>query len=576
MGILRLRPLPNSLLTMPNKKPPKNSSPNSSGHPPNKSNKSNKSNPKKSTAKKGKSKKNSPIAALDTPIEPPPLTLKEQLAAKRKAAKAKQELTQFMTIAVMISVIIGAIATVAGGIKGTMGGFLGSLILLSSFKYPEQALHGFLIYLPLGGTITYAIGGGNNPILQLAKDAFYLPAVIAIYQTCKAKNTPFILPINLKTPLLLLLGYCILVLLFVNGSQQFTVKGEKPFLMGVLGLKVFLGYVPLIPCAYYLLKTKRDFYFLMRVTTALIILCCSLGFLQYMFLKTGRCQGTVGSGAELFKASLESRCLVGGSLLYSPEQGVIRLPGTFVAPWQWGWYLIASAFMSFATAFCDRKWIWRIIGMMGMAATLSMAVLSGQRIALIIVPIAMTALLFVTGQVANLKRFLPIAIGLGVAGVGAMAAFPDIVKERVDSFSSRWEAAPPTDFIADQFGFVGDLAGIFGKGLGRATNSARAFGETKLIETYYPKMLYEIGPIGVLLFLAVVTTLTIATFKAYRKVKDKNLRGSGAALWVFILFVSYNTYYYPLDVDPVAVYYWFMAGVILKLPELDKEIEPEI
>ncbi len=572
MGILRLRPLP--LLTMPNKKPLKNSSPNSSGQSTGKSDKKNK--PTKKAAKKGnakKTKKHSPIEPLETPIEPP--TLKEQLAEKRKATKAKQELTQFMTIAVMISIFIGGIATVAGGIKGTLGGFLGSLILLSSFKYPEQALYGFLIYLPLGGSITYAIGGGSNPILQLAKDAFYIPAVIAVYQTCKAKSTPFILPINLKVPLMLLLGYCILVLLFVNGSQQFAPKGEKPFLMGVLGLKVFLGYIPLIPCAYYLLKTKRDFYFLMRVTTTLIVVCCSLGFLQYMFLKTGRCQGTVGSGAELFKASLESRCLVGGSLLYSPEQGVIRLPGTFVAPWQWGWYLIASAFMSFATAFCDRKWIWRIIGMVGMALTLSMAVLSGQRIALIIVPIAMIALLFVTGQVANLKRLLPIAIGLGVVGMGAMAAFPDIVKERVDSFSSRWEAAPPTDFIADQFGFVGDLAGIFGRGLGRATNSARAFGETKLIETYYPKVLYEIGPIGVLLFLALVTTLTIATFKAYRKIKDKNLRGSGAALWLFVLFISYNTYYYPLDVDPVAVYYWFMAGVILKLPELDKEIEPE-
>jgi hypothetical protein len=46
------------------------------------------------------------------------------------------------------------------------------------------------------------------------------------------------------------------------------------------------------------------------------------------------------------------------------------------------------------------------------------------------------------------------------------------------------------------------------------------------------------------------------------------------------LLISYNTYYYPLDVDPVAVYYWFAAGMILKLPELDREvdtsIEPEV
>jgi hypothetical protein len=529
---------------------------------------------KKSASKKSTAKKSSKAAPAKT--QDSTLSLKEQLAEKRAKMKAKQEFSQFMTMAAMGSAVMGLVAAVVGGVKGAVGGFAGTLILAASFKYPWQALYGFLIYLPLGGSLTYAIGGGNNPLLQLAKDAFYLPAVIAVYQTCKATRQPFILPVNLKTPLMLLLGYCLLVLLFVNGVQQFSSKGEKPFLMGILGLKVFLGYVPLIPCGYYVLKKKVDFYRIMRITTALAIVCCGLGFLQYMFLKTGRCQGTVGEGAALFKASLESRCLVGGSLLYSPDQGVIRLPGTFVAPWQWGWYLISCAFFTFATAFNDRNVLWRIAGMGAMAMTMLMAVLSGQRIALIIVPIATVVLLFVTGQVGNLKRFLPIAIGLGLLGVGAMAAFPDIVNERVASFSSRWEASPPTDFIADQFGFVGDMAGIFGRGLGRATNSARTFGETRLIETYYPKLLYEIGPIGVLLFLGVVTTLTIGTFKAYRRVKDKNLRASGAALWTFILFISYNTYYYPLDVDPVAVYYWFMVGMVLKLPELDKEVEIEI
>jgi hypothetical protein len=528
----------------------------------------------KSKAFKSKASQKSADSPSSSTIVPP--TLKEQLAAKRASIKAKQEFSQFMVMAIMGSGLIGLFAAIAGGEKAALGGFVGSLILAASFKYPWHALYGFLIYLPLGGTLTYSIGGGNNPLLQLAKDAFYLPAVIAVYQSCKAKRLPFILPINLKTPLVLLLSYCVLVLLFVNGAQQLAPKGEKPFFMGILGLKVFLGYLPLIPCGYYILKRKADFYLIMRMTTTLAIICCGLGFLQYVFLRTGRCEGTVGEGAALFKASLESRCLVGGSLLYSPEQGVIRLPGTFVAPWQWGWYLIACAFFTFATAFNDRKFLWRIAGMLGMAMTLLMAVVSGQRIALIIVPISMVALLFVTGQVTNLKKFLPIAVVLAVIILGAMAAFPDIVAERVASFSSRWEASPPTDFIADQFGFVGDMSGIFGRGLGRATNSARTFGDTRLIETYYPKLLYEIGPIGVFLFLGLVTTLTLGTFKAYRKVKDKNLRASGAALWVFILFISYNTYYYPLDVDPVAVYYWFMAGMILKLPELDKEMDSEI
>jgi hypothetical protein len=58
-------------------------------------------------------------------------------------------------------------------------------------------------------------------------------------------------------------------------------------------------------------------------------------------------------------------------------------------------------------------------------------------------------------------------------------------------------------------------------------------------------------------------------------VRDRSLRGYGAAFWTFILVISYNTYYYPLDVDPVAVYYWFFAGIVLKLPELDKQ-EPAV
>ncbi|NEO24433.1 MAG: hypothetical protein F6K57_35595, partial [Moorea sp. SIO4A5] len=59
-------------------------------------------------------------------------------------------------------------------------------------------------------------------------------------------------------------------------------------------------------------------------------------------------------------------------------------------------------------------------------------------------------------------------------------------------------------------------------------------------------------------------------------VKNKDLRSIGASYWVLILFISYQTYYYPLDVDPVAVYYWLMTGVILKLPEINRQEQEEL
>jgi hypothetical protein len=450
---------------------------------------------------------------------------------------------------------------------------MGIICLTLSYKFPRLALYGFIAYTPFAGTVVYTISSSGSPILQLAKDGFYIPACIAVCLACMKRKQPLILPKSIKVPLGILLTMCVMTLLFVNGIQHLTTtKNEQPILMGILGLKVLIGYLPLITCTFYLIRDRADLEKLLRMQAILIITCCALAFVQYMFLKTGRCQGTTGVGAELFQASIESRCFVGGSLLYSPEQGQIRLPGTFVAPWQWGWFLISSAFFGFTVAFSDPKWYWRIIGLVSLALTFVMAVLSGQRIALALVPVAIVVQLVLSGQIANLKRFIPIGVGLALILGIAMANNPEVVQERVESFQSRWEASPPTAFIEEQFAWsIAQQEGIFGRGLGRATNSARTFGKTSLVETYHPKVMFEIGPLGLLALLGLFTTIVVTTFKTYRSVKNPELRNYGACLWVFILFISYFPYYYPLDVDPVAVYYWFAVGIVISLPKLDEQ-----
>ena len=512
--------------------------------------------------------------------ETPPLTLQERLAQKRKATKARKEFTGLLTKAVFIAVVVGILLGIVGGIEAAVPGVAGIIIIALCFKYPRQALFAFLIYVPLGGTITYYIG--NSPILQLAKDAFYIPALISIWQLSKKQRLPLLIPQAIKIPLFILLGSCILTLLFVNGAQQLSpppvgllqdAPKEIPIGMGILGLKVLLGYLPLISCYYYLIRNKQDFLFLSRLQVVLILGCCILGFIQYLLLVKGICQGTRNAvGEDLYTTTLQARCYFGGSLLYSPDQGVIRLPGTFVAPWQWGWFLISSTFFAFGTGFSDPSILWRLIGLGSLASVFVNAVISGQRIALALVPICFVILLLVTGQLTNLKRFIPLGMALALILTIAVVSNPAIIQQRTDSFVSRWNAAPPQQFIVNQFQENWKNAkGPLGNGLGRATNSARVLGKTKLVETYYPKLLYEIGIFGLLGFLALVTTLTVVCFRTYRSIKNRNFRSYAAGLWVFILFISYNTYYYPLDVDPIGVYYWFAAGILLKLPEIDKQ-----
>ncbi|UKO96676.1 hormogonium polysaccharide biosynthesis protein HpsL [Nostoc sp. UHCC 0870] len=512
--------------------------------------------------------------------ETPTLSLKDRLAQKRKATQARKELINLLTTVSFVSFFVGILVFLTVGIKAAVPTVLGIIVMSISYKYPRLALFAFLLYVPFGGTITYYIG--NSPILQLAKDSFYFPALIAIWQTCRKQKLPLILPSPIRTPLFILFGLCMLTLLFINGGQQLNppsvgllerTTSEIPIGMGILGLKVFLGYVPLIGCAYYLIRNKQDFLFLSRLQVSAILICGALGILQYGLLYTGVCEGTRNaSGADLFKATLDARCYFGGSLVYSPSQGMIRLPGTFVAPWQWAWFLISSTFLAFAAAFSDPSFIWRAISLGSLATVFINAVVSGQRIALALVPTCFLLLLILTGQIANLKRFIPIGIGLAAILGIAMVTNPAIVQERVDSLSGRWDASPPEEFIVQQFEENWKTVDTpIGSGLGRATNSARSLGSTKLVETYYPKVLYEVGIVGLLGFVALVTTLTVTAFKTYRSIKNRSFRTYAAAIWVFILFISYNTYYYPLDVDPVAVYYWFFAGVLFKLPILDKQ-----
>jgi len=530
---------------------------------------------RKSAQGKGKGKSKGKGKGRNAKAAEPVLSRQEARALKRQKTRARKELISYLSAALGVAGVVGFIAAVLLEPLLGAGAVIGILCVALAYKYPRQGIFAFIAFLPFSGTVTYALGGSS--ILQLAKDAIYIPALIGVYLSCKRSRQPLIVPPAIRIPLAILLTFCTLTLLFVNGSQQLNADGrEIPILLGVLGLKVLLGYLPLITCIYYLVQTRENVHFLLRGQVIIIIICCSLAFLQFLMLKTGICAGTQGTGDELFKATLEARCLVGGALLYTPEHGQIRLPGTFNAPWQWGWFLISSTFFAFGAAFSDRSPLWRLVGLIAMATVGVLAVISGQRIALALVPTIVIALLVLTGQIANLKRFLPIGIGLAVILTALIAQNPEVVNERLTSFQSRWAASPPQAFISEQFEWAQhQQEGILGRGVGRATNAARIFGETELVETYHPKLMYELGPLGLAATLGLYTALTIATFRAYRSIKDPNLRSYAACLWVFVLFISYFPYYYPLDVDPVNIYYWVAVGLVLKLPEIDQREQLE-
>ena len=515
--------------------------------------------------------------------------IKDKLAQKRKAKATRRKLMGLIGFSLFFAILVGV--PLSFSISPKIGGSVGLLIPLFvvCYNYPRTALWAFLIYMPFSGTMTYWIGGGNA-LFQLSKDGFYIPGLLGLIYYCRKKKQAIIVSKPLLITLVLLATCALLTLFFVNGAKQFLptcdsisyddrylrdangewilsadgivirtpCKNSIPFAQGILGLKVLAGYIPLIFCAYYLINDKKQLLFLGRLLVVIAIICCGLALIQFWMFKTGRCQGTDHLAGELlFKPTIKARCLVGGSALYSPSQGQIRMPGTFVSPWHWGWFLVANAAICFSVAFSDSAFFWRNCGLFGMAMVFINAVICGQRLALALVPAVMIIMLFLTGKIADFKRFIPIAIGLSlVLLIGFSFLNPDFVQERIDSFVGRWNASPPYSFI---------------QGLGSGTNSTRIFGKVSLIETYHPKLLFEMGFPGLIAFMIFVSHLCFLTFKIYRGLKDECLKSFASSFWVFLLIIAYFPYWYPLDTDPVCVYYWLFAGVLLKLPVIDKE-----
>lgn len=561
---------------------------------------------------KSKSKKKSKSSQVFSQLfddlregESKPLDLKDKLAQKRKVREARKKVLSILGLSFVFAILVGLPLGIVQGVRPAVIVSAAFPSLLLCYNYPRMALWAFLIYMPFSGTVTYWLGAGNS-LFQLSKDAIYIPALIALVVECRRKRLPILIPKKLLPTLGLLLFVCLLTLFIVNASQEFLpacntlsesdrylrdgagnfilnerglvilspCKEGAPFAQGLLGLKVLLGYVPLIFCVNYLIEDKKRLMLLGRVLVMLAIACCLLGIAQYWMLKTGRCAGTRNLTAiELFKPSLDAKCLVGGALLYSPQVGQIRLPGTFVSPWHWAWFLVANAGICFATAFSDTSYIWRVAGLTGMGLVFVNALISGQRLALALVPALIVVLLILTGQVANLKRFIPIAAGVSVVLFVSFSFFnPEFIQERIDSFVGRWNAAPPQNFIMAQFEYsLNNQSGLLGRGLGKATNSTRVFGPVSLVETFHPKLLFEIGYPGLIAFMIFITHITVLSFKSYRSVRDRALRSFGSSFWVFMLIIGYFPYWYPLDTDPVAVYYWLFAGILFKLPDIDKK-----
>jgi len=326
-----------------------------------------------------------------------------------------------------------------------------------------------------------------------------------------------------------------------------------------VALKQRLLYIPLMFAGYHFLRGDADLATLLRVIAWSSIPVSLFGI--FLFFAGPSWLGSVGAD---YSHVFFSTAGAGGEHFY-------RVPGTFNSPGQYGAYLyiVSSMLIGFLLvsklSARDRRMI-----LLALVCLVPAMLVSGSRTPLL--------LFFVqSGLIAMMSRQLSragLAAGIGYLVVILSLEFLGVgVADRMESTISQENFERFNGTFFGQLWFTSMLANPLGDGLAVATIGARHFSQTgvRLVESYLGVLGTEMGIMGVAAFLGLAIPIVVYLTRSRAWMSAAPAHPIWVALYLqtmfTILLTSNST---GLDAIPGNLYFWFFAGVAVKMIDLER------
>jgi hypothetical protein len=416
----------------------------------------------------------------------------------------------------------------------------------------QRGLYGLLAYVPFAGAVSLALSPNRIPLL-LKDILFVAPAYIGLVAALVVRRERLGFPM---IPLALMGTLAILV------GGQVLGPSVANILMTVIGLKVWLFYLPLYFVAFYAIRSCEDLWRIMRLLAALAIVPCVVGLSEYVLaLAFGYAEVMTW-----FYGELAADVTQGFTTFEFGPGYLMRIPSTFsFAPQYWG-FTLAMLVPCYAVWRGDPSMRWRRVAGGVFFLDLAAGTLSGSRAAFIFLPLLLGTTVLLDRKtraiVVFLSAMVPAAV-VAAAGLGFRPLFNHVYglfghyarDVAYDGLLTALELAP------------------FGAGTGTNTGPARyAIADPasfQAIESYYAKAVYELGFLGLILIVLLFGWIILSGWKVTRQVEDR-LRPCAAALTAFAVCIALNSFKgWQLDLDPINVYFWVFAGILNRIAGLD-------
>ena len=462
---------------------------------------------------------------------------------------------------------------VLGGLGVVVAGIL--LAILNDWR---SGFYLFLIWLLFEDLARKYLG--NNLVIYFGKDLIVGMTYISFFVALRRGQVP-----SFRPRFLLPLG-----IFFWLGVAQVFNPSSPSLLYGLLGLKLYFYYVPLLFVGYALLRTEKDLHRFLMVNVGLAGVVALLGTIQAI-------QGPTFLNPAVLEPDLRT---LGALYRNVPSTGekLYRPTSVFVSDGRFAWYLILAWILGFGSAayLLLRAHRGRKIVFLSMAFVTVAVLLSGSRGTLMWTGgsacVLAAAFLWGTpwrwqqGQrlVQAIRRVFLLA-GLGVYLM--ILLFPSAVGARWDFYSETLSPRSPQSELAGRTGDYPlrnlELAFShpqwpYGYGIGTASLGvqyvSRLLGEHRPpvgVESGFGTLIVEMGIAGLVLWLVWVLSLVRSGWQVVRRLKATSLFPLGfSILWFVALLLLAFTYVSmtPYQNFVLNAYLWILVGVLYRLPAL--------
>jgi len=456
--------------------------------------------------------------------------------------------------------------------------FVGCAFIVAMLSDWRNGLYFFLAWLLFEDLVRKFLG--NNMAIYFAKDVLAAVVYLSFFVAYRRKEVTSFRPPFL-VPLLLFVWF---------GVLQVFNPASTTFIYGLLGLKIYFYYIPLLFVGYALLNSEAELrrFFFVNMVLALIIV--SLGIVQavlgHTFLNPAVLAEDIRELSTLYRAAP-----ISGAIAYRPTS-VFVSTGRFANFILVMWLLV----FGFSGYLLLRHKRGRALAFLVFGLTAAAIVLCASRgIFLWSAGSALVGVVaFIWGAPWRQREVMRVlrnvqraALGVGLAVVILLATYPEALLSRVAVYTETLSPGSSASELQHRTWDypIRNLLGAFsyerwpyGYGIGTASLGtqyvARIFHAKPLgvgVESGFGTLIVEMGIGGLILWF--IMTFAIL-FPAWRVIKK--LRGSPLFPLAFMIFWYVGLLLLPMTFNGLQpyqdfvlnAYLWLLLGILFRLPTL--------